>query len=71
MVNKGGGPQPQLGTAFARGVHDTEVVDAGPEDRAVGRAQLGNASQEDLHTLPHEPAEHSPGSDGWVAGGAH
>ena len=69
VVNKGGGPQPQLCAAFARGVHDAEVVDAGPEDSAVGRAKLGDASQEDLHTLPHEPAEQSPGSGGGGGGG--
>jgi len=57
VVNEGGGAEPQLGTSLAGGVHDAEIVDAGPEHGAVGRAQLRDASQEDLHPLPREPAD--------------
>lgn len=56
VVDEGGRAEPQLSAALPGGVHDAEVVDAGPQHGAVGRTQLGDAAQQHLHPLTHKPA---------------
>lgn len=56
VVDEGGRSEPQLCAAFPGGVHDAEVVDAGPQHGAVGWTQLGDAAQQNLHPLTHKPA---------------
>lgn len=60
VVDEGCRAQPELSAAFARGVHHAEVVDSGPQHGAVGRTQLRDAAQQDLHPLPCKPATQRP-----------
>lgn len=56
VVDEGSRSEPQLCAAFPGGVHNAEVVDAGPQHGAVGWTQLGDAAQQNLNPLTHEPA---------------
>lgn len=58
VIDEGGWAEPQLRTAFSRGVHDAEVVDAGPQHGAVSRTQLGDAAEQHLHPLTSKPVRH-------------
>lgn len=57
VVDESCRPEPELSTAFARGIHHTKVVDARPQHSAVGGAQLSDAAQQDLHALSCEPTD--------------
>lgn len=72
MVDVGGRPQPELGAALARGVHDAEVVLPRPEEGPLLlTAQLSNHSKQVGDPLAGPPAmgREGRGGEGRARGG--
>lgn len=57
MVDEGGWAEPELGAPFSGGVHDAEVVLAGPEQVFILFAQLCDAAHQQLQLLILLPAK--------------
>lgn len=57
VVDEGGGPEPQLSTVLARGVHDAEVVLAVAQQQVLlALRQLGDAAHQVLDLIVSFPA---------------